>query len=107
MVRTFLTAVPELAPSAAVSPGYVVPPHPPPAAPARCSFQPPADGFGHSGSTSDVSLPAVTPTQQIVCLKCHNRKHVVYSTSEYFNCLLDFIMYIRNNLQVFGLPAKL
>lgn len=74
MFGTFVIAVPELAPPAAVSPGYVVPPHPPPAAPARCSFPPQAGGFGRSDSTSDVSLPAVTPTQQIVCLKCHNKK---------------------------------
>lgn len=56
--------VPERAPPAAVSPGCVVPPHPPPAAPARCSFPPPAGGFGHSVVASDVFLPAATPTRQ-------------------------------------------
>lgn len=68
--------VPELAPFAAVSPGYVVPPHPPPAAPARCSFPPPAGGFGRSDSASDASPPAATPTQQITCLKSHNKEPV-------------------------------
>lgn len=56
--------VPEPARSAAVSQGCVVPPHPLPAAPASCSYPPPAGGFGRSGSASDASPPAATPTHK-------------------------------------------